>query len=104
MSKIKEILNKFYEKTKSFHGKTFEGCGTLVKNQNKDEQDLCPWIGNIKVEGKIITISGTVKENQYGKKMMTVKAYCFDEKIEEEEIDVDETIDDYFKSIKTNKT
>lgn len=100
MSKIKEILSKFYDNTKSFHEKTFEGCGTLVKNQNKEDQELCPWIGNIKVNGKIITISGNVKENQYGKKMMTIKAHCFDEEIEEEDIEVDETIDDYFKSVK----
>jgi len=96
MARLETIAKAFHDtnEEKGFNSKTFEGCGTLVKNMDSETKVEAPLIGNLKINGKSITIIGSFVNNGNGNHQVILKGFDFDEKNEEEI--VDKKIHDFF--------
>jgi hypothetical protein len=85
-----EIAKGFndHNERNGFNSKTFESCGTLVKNNDKETKDDAPLIGNIKVKGLSITLIGKFTKNSNDNDQISLRGFTFEnEKVEEVKID-----------------
>ena len=89
MDQLKKIAEDFHNinELNGFNAKTFENCGTLVKNMDSNTRVYAPLLGNLVVNGVKITIVGKFIKNENGNDQVALKGFAFGEK-EVKKVDV----------------
>jgi len=98
MSQYEIVARGFHETNEAngFNDKTFEGCGTLVKNMDSNTKVIAPLLGNLVIDGKKITLIGEFINNDNGNPQVKLKGFSFGEKELTEEEKVDKSTENFF--------